>query len=134
MLEAVLAGARNEQIEGVETVVRPALSATAIDVLEADGYLLGSPVNIGYMSGALKHFFDQIYYPVLEATRGRPYGFYVHGNEGLEGGVRSIRSIASALGWVDAAEPLEVLGQPNRAALEAGKELGAVVAATIMPG
>ena len=65
--------------------VRPALSATAGDVLAADAYLLGTPANIGYMSGALKHFFDQIYYPTRKATTGRPYGLYVHGNEGLEG-------------------------------------------------
>lgn len=133
MLEAVLKGARDEEITGVEVVVRPALSAGAADVLAADGYLLGTPANIGYMSGALKHFFDQIYYPCLNESTIRPYGFYVHGNEGLEGAVRSIRSIASALKWEQVAPPLEVLGQPDKAALEAGRELGAVLAATIMP-
>ena len=55
LLEAAIAGAQDEAIEGVEVVVRPALEATADDVLAADGYLLGSPVNFGYMSGALKH-------------------------------------------------------------------------------
>ena len=52
--------------------------------------VLGTPANIGYMSGALKHFFDQIYYPVLDDTRGRPYGLYVHGNLGTEGAVRAV--------------------------------------------
>ena len=55
MLEAVLAGAGTDGIEGVDVLVRPALAATAVDVLGADGYLLGTPANIGYMSGALKH-------------------------------------------------------------------------------
>ena len=59
---------------------RPALTASASDVLAADAILLGSPVNIGYMSGALKHFFDQVYYPCLHATVGTAYGLYVHGN------------------------------------------------------
>jgi len=72
MFEAVLAGAQTDEIEGVEIVVVPALTAGAADVLRADGYLLGTPANIGYMSGALKHFFDSIYYPCLEATRRRP--------------------------------------------------------------
>lgn len=133
MLEAVLAGARDEQIEGVEVVVRPALTAGAVDALEADAYLLGTPANIGYMSGALKHFFDQIYYPCLKETTARPYALYVHGNEGLEGAVRAVGAIASALQWKPVVPPLEVLGQPDKAALEAGRELGAVLAATIMP-
>ena len=58
LTEAVLAGARDDAIEGVDVVVRPALEATAEDVLAADGYVLGTPANFGYMSGALKHFFD----------------------------------------------------------------------------
>ena len=55
---------RHEDIEGVEVVVRPALEATADDVLAADGYLLATPANFGYMSGALKHFFDSTFLAV----------------------------------------------------------------------
>src|SRR5208282_4986098 len=74
MFEAAADGARTDEIEGVDVLVRPALTASEVDVLAADGYLLGTPANLGYMSGALKHFFDGIYYPCLEATRRRPYG------------------------------------------------------------
>src|ERR1700736_2307762 len=80
MFDAALDGATDRSITGVEIVARPALAATAVDVLDADGYLLGTPANLGYMSGALKHFFDQIYYPCLDATVARPFGLYVHGN------------------------------------------------------
>jgi multimeric flavodoxin WrbA len=59
LLEAALAGTKEQGLESVEVVVRPALAATASDVLAADGFVLGTPANIGYMSGALKHFFDQ---------------------------------------------------------------------------
>ena len=91
MFDAVRAGASDDAIEGVEVVARPALTAVALDVLGADAYLLGTPANLGYMSGALKHFFDQIYYPCLDATVGRPYALYVHGNSDTTGAVRGSR-------------------------------------------
>jgi multimeric flavodoxin WrbA len=132
MLEAVLAGARDEAIEGVEVIVRPALAATTIDVLAADGYLLGTPANIGYMSGALKHFFDQAYYPCLEATIGRPYALYVHGGSDTTGAVRSVETIATGLKWKRLREPLTVIGTPGAKDLEACWELGAATAASLM--
>lgn len=131
MLEAVLSGARADEIEGVEVEVRPALSATASDVLAADGYILGTPANIGYMSGALKHFFDGVYYPCLEATVGRPYALYVHGGSDTTGAVRSVETITTGLRWRRLREPLTVVGALDTATREACWELGATVAATL---
>ena len=131
MLESVLAGARTDEIEDVEVVVAPALTAGAADVLAADGYLLGTPANIGYMSGALKHFFDGIYYPCLEATRHRPYALYVHGASDTTGAVKAVESITAGLKWRQARPPVLVVGQPASADLEACWELGAVVAAEL---
>jgi len=133
MFEAVVSGARTEDIEGVEVVIRPALTAAAPDVLAADGYLLGTPANIGYMSGALKHFFDGIYYPCLEATQRRPYALYVHGASDTGGAVRAVEAIATGLKWRRARPPLSVTGPPERADLEACWELGATVAAELAP-
>jgi multimeric flavodoxin WrbA len=129
MLEAVLAGARDDAIEGVEVVARPALAATALDVLAADAYLLGTPANIGYMSGALKHFFDQIYYPCLDATVDRPYAAYVHGDDDAAGAIRALEVITTGLRWRRVQHPLAVTGRPTRADLDACWELGATVAA-----
>ena len=70
MFEAVVAGACDPQIEGVEVVRRPALSVSPSDMLAADGYLLGTPANLGYMSGALKHAFDVCYYPASTPRAG----------------------------------------------------------------
>jgi len=132
MFEAVLAGATDPEIEGVDVVRRPALTLSAADVLAADGYLLGSPANLGYMSGALKHAFDQIYYPCLDATRGRPFGLWLHGNEGTEGAEKAVTSITTGLGWMKATDYVVVSGKPSKADLEACWNLGATVAATLM--
>ncbi len=133
MFEAVLAGARDEAIEGVDVQVRPALAATAVDVLAADGYLLGTPANIGYMSGALKHFFDTVYYPCLDATVGRPYALYVHGNSDTTGAIRGVETITTGLKWRRLREPVTVIGTPAAKDRDACWELGATTAASLMP-
>ncbi|MEU2336265.1 flavodoxin family protein [Streptomyces sp. NPDC006654] len=129
MFEAVVSGATAPEIEGVRVVRRAALSATASDVLAADGYLLGTPANLGYLSGALKHFFDQIYYPCLDGTRGRSFGAYVHGGNDVTGALRALDTITTGLDWRKAAEPVTVTGEPTKADLEACWELGATLAA-----
>jgi multimeric flavodoxin WrbA len=131
MFEAAIAGARTDEIEGVEVVIRPALTAAPVDVLEADGYLLGTPANIGYMSGALKHFFDGIYYPCLEATRRRPYGLYVHGGLDTTGAVRAVESITTGLAWRAVRRPVAVTGTPTKQDLDACWELGALLSAAV---
>jgi multimeric flavodoxin WrbA len=133
LLDAVVAGASDPEITDVEVVRRAALGATASDLLAADALLLGTPANIGYMSGALKHFLDTVYYVCADDTRGLPYGLYVHGNQGVEGAVRSVTAIADGLGWRRAAAPVEVLGTPGRDAVAACTELGGVLAASVMP-
>ena len=132
MFEAVLAGATAPEIEGAEFLRRPALTVSPVDMLEADGYLLGTPANLGYVSGALKHAFDQSYYQLLDTTRGRPFGVYIHGNEGTEGAERGITAITTGLGWVKAAGTVVVMGKPSKADVEACWNLGATVAAQLM--
>ena len=132
LLEEVLAGARHPELAGVDVAASPALSTGAADVLAADGYLLGTPANFGYMSGALKHFFDTVYYPCLDATAGRPFGLWVHGNDDVAGAVRAVRAITGGLGWKPVAAPLEVTGPVDAAVREAARDLGATVAATLL--
>ena len=105
-----------------------ALAATAVDVLAADAVILGTPANIGYMSGALKHFFDQVYYPCLSETAGLPYTLYVHGNNDTTGAVRSVETIAKGMSWHRHRPPVTVVGELSRADREACWELGAVTA------
>ena len=132
MFTAVRDGTGAEGIEGVEVRARAALAATAADVLAADGYLLGTPANLGTMSGALKHIFDTVYYPCLEETRGRPYGCYVHGNDDVEGALRDIARIVTGLDWRQVQAPVRVIGAPTATDLEVCWELGAAIAAGLM--
>ena len=129
MFEAVRDGAANDQIEGVKVVARSALAATPADVLESDAYLLGTPANLGYMSGALKHFLDTVYYQVMDETARRPYAAFVHGNSDTTGATRAIESITKGMGWQRVREPVTVIGKPGREDLDACWELGAMVAA-----
>lgn len=148
LTEAVLAGTADESLTDIEVIVRPALEATADDILAADGYLLGTPANFGYMSGALKHFFDSTFLAVGGAlgddgsagdsagnseghTAARPYGLYVHGRYDTTGAVRSVQSIVGALGWRRGYDVLEVLGEVDDGATEAAYVLGGTIAALV---
>ena len=142
LTDAVVAGAHDDAISGVEVVVREALAATADDVLSADGYVFGTTANFGYMSGALKHFFDTIFLEAggalsddgsASAAAGgkKPYGLWVHGRYDTTGAVRSVQSIVGALPWTQAAQVLEVLGDVGEAQTTAAYELGGTLAALL---
>ncbi|GMA40131.1 flavodoxin family protein [Mobilicoccus caccae] len=144
LTEAVLAGASDDAIEGVEVVERPALEASAEDVLAADGILLGTPANFGYMSGALKHFFDSTFLQIGgsladDGSAGGgggegtiPFGVYVHGRYDTTGAIRAIESITGALPWRQAAQTLDVIGDVTDEHTEAAYELGGTLAALLM--
>jgi multimeric flavodoxin WrbA len=132
LLDAVLAGTRDPEITDVDVVVRPALAATVSDMLDADGYLFGTPANFGYMSGALKHFFDTVYYPVLDYVANRPYGLWVHGNNDTVGAVSAVQRIATGMALVASAEVLQVTGPLDVAVRRKAYELGGTLAAALM--
>ncbi len=132
LLEAVLAGAHDPDISGVAVESKPALAATLPDMLSADGYLFGTTANFGYMSGALKHFFDTVYYPSLDHVAGRPYGLWVHGNNDTVGAVNAVGKLATGLALAKAAEVLDVTGAVDAVVRERAYELGATLAATLM--
>lgn len=131
--DAVLAGARLDEIEGVEVIERAALEATIDDVLGADGYILGTTANFGYISGALKHFFDTTFNATHEVTKYRPFSYWIHGGYDATGAEIAMKSITSGYGWSLVTEPLMFTGEVGDEHLLAAEELGATVAATLMP-
>ena len=131
MVGAVRDGTGADGVEGVEVRTTAALSTTAADVLAADGYVLVAPANLGSMAGALKHFFDTIYYPCLDDAAGRPFGCAVHGNNDVDGALRDIDKIATGLGWRQATDHVRVLDAPTADDLDACWNLGATLAVTV---
>ncbi len=134
LLTALLDGINQPELADVQLVVREALAATADDVLRADGYVLGTPTNFGYMSGALKHFFDTVYEDCLDASVGRPFGLYVHGRNDATGAVSSVERIVAGLRWKPAAETFVCLGAVDQDALDGCWNLGASIAARLLQG
>ena len=111
-----------------------ALEAGPDDVRWADAIILGTPENFGYMSGALKDFFDRVYQPCLERTVGLPYALVVKGDTDADGAVDSVERIVKGLGWKAVAEPLVVVGTVSASQLGAAYEVGATIAAGVAAG
>jgi len=149
LTEAVVAGAHDDAIAGVEVVVKEALDfargdASHQDLLDADGYVLGTTANFGYMSGAMKHVFDSTFLQIggalsddgsgqeaAGATSRRPFGLYVHGRYDTTGAVRSVLSITGALGWKQGYDVLEAMGDVSDADTGSAYELGGTIAALL---
>ncbi|MEM8707640.1 MAG: flavodoxin family protein [Actinomycetota bacterium] len=132
MVAAACDGASSDGLEDVSVRLVAALEVASSDVVGGDGYLLATPANLGYMSGALKHAFDTVYPEALESTRGRPYGVLVHGESDTTGALLGIEKITTGLGWRVVSNPVSVIGSPTADDLTRCTELGAIVAATTL--
>ena len=132
LAEAVLRGA--QRVEETDTELKRAFDTRSEDLLASDGVLLGTPENFGYMSGALKDFFDRTYYPCEGKLTGLPYAVFVSaGNDGT-GAVREIGRIANGYGWKVVAEALIVRKEITPADLVRAEELGEALAAGLAMG
>lgn len=133
LVAAVAAGVR-EADDAVELAVRPALEAGLEDLLACRGLLIGTPEHFGYMSGAVKDFFDRTFYPAEGKTEGLPYGLFVSaGNDGT-GTVRAVERIVTGYRWKAIAEPVVIVGAPDEAHLARCRELGQTMAAGLSAG
>ena len=133
--DAVLGGAGDEEFfaDSVRLEAVEALQATDPQLfLDADGYLFGTPVNFGYISGALKHAFDSTYNDLLDHVARRPFSYWVHGRTDATGARRALDAITTGLDLRLVAEPYERLGDLTDADLDAAREFGATVAANLL--
>lgn len=132
--DAVVRGATRPEIEGIEVRILIPFEANPDDVKWADAIILGTTENLGYMSGALKDFFDRIYYPCLEETQGKPYALYVRAGHDGTGTRRGVETIVTGLRWRAVQDPLICRGAYQDEFLDQCEELGAYVAAGLEAG
>ena len=134
LMEAVVCGATNLDIAGVDIIAKSPFDTDADDVMAANGIILGTTENLGYMSGALKDFFDRIYYPCLEAKQGPPYAPYIRAGHDGTGTRRGVETIVTGLRWKAVQEPLIMRGDWQDAFIEPCEELGMAMAAGLEAG
>lgn len=133
MAEAVHRGATHPDVN-VDVRFLRALDAGPEDLLWADGIIFGTPENFGYMSGAMKDFFDRTFYEVEGEVDGKPYVIVVGaGNDGI-GAVTSIRRICNGYNFKEVQEPIIVVGELGEAQLQQCEELGMGMAAGLEAG
>ena len=132
--DAVVAGAGRPEIGGVEVRALTPFEAKANDVLWSDAIILGTTENLGYMSGALKDFFDRSYYPCLERTEGKPYALYIRGRHDGTGTRRGVETIVTGLRWRAVQPPLILRGDWQESFVAQCEELGTLMAASLEAG
>ncbi len=134
MAEAVLAGAKAIADENIDIRFLKAFEADLDDLLWADGLLLGTPENFGYMSGALKDFFDRTYYPAQDKFTNKPYGIFISCDNDGSGAVFNIQRIAKGYPLKQVIEPIICKGEVSDQALAECREMGMTMAAGLSAG
>ena len=134
MADAAFAGATAPEVDPVDVRFLRAHEAGPEDLMWCDGLLLGTPENFGYMSGALKDFFDRTFYEVEGKITPLPYALFISaGNDG-SGAVRAIQRIANGYPLQAVQEPIICKGEVDQATLTACHELGMTLSAGLALG
>jgi len=132
MAEAVERGARTE--EGVRVVMKRCADAGPEDVLTADGLILGTPENFGYMSGMMKDFLERVFYACEGKIEGRPWALFVGAGQDGSGAVTSVERIVAGLRLRKICDPIVVVKELKPEQLVDCEELGAAMAAGLAAG
>ena len=131
--DAVIKGA-GKVVGDIELIAKSPFETQPQDVLNAQGVILGTTENLGYMSGALKDFFDRCYYPCLERTQGLPYALYIRAGHDGTGTKRGVETITTGLRWRAVQEPLICRGDWDEKFINQCEDLGMLFATGLEAG
>lgn len=132
--DALVRGMTHPDIDGIDGQCLSPFDTTPDHVMAADGIILGTTENLGYMSGALKDFFDRCYYPVLEEKQGLPYALFIRAGHDGTGTRRGVETIVTGLRWKAIQEPLICRGDWDDSFPSHCEELGLTMAAGLEAG
>ena len=132
--DAIAAGVAAAESEEIELVVRSPFEAGPEEVMAARAVILFTTENLGYMSGALKDFFDRTYYPVLEEKQGLAYMLIIRAGHDGTGTRRGVETIITGLRWKAVQEPLICRGDYDEAFVGQCEEVGMLMAAGLDAG
>ena len=134
MRDALVRGASDPDIDGVDVRCLAPADTQPEDVLWADALILGTTENFGYMAGLVKDFFERIYYPCLEQKQGLPFVMYIRAGMDGTGTRLSIEKIVTGLKWKTIQPPLLCRGDYQPEFIDQCHELGMTVAAGLEAG
>lgn len=134
LAQALASGAQHNSIERVSVSLRSPFDCQASDVLKSDAIILFTTENFGYMSGALKDFFERIYYPCLEQNKdndGKPYALVIRAGLDGTGTDIAVHKITQGLKWREVQAVTLCKGNFSPTFLQQCQTLGQTMAASL---
>jgi len=132
--QALIDGGRAPEIDGVDVRVLSPFETDTNDILAADAVIFLTPENLGYMSGALKDFFDRCFHDLDGRTDAMPYAIVIRAGKDGTGTRRAVESICGGLNWKLAQETLICRGSWQADFLAQADELAQTLAASLEAG